>query len=623
MSVFAELKRRNVIRMAGLYLVGAWLVIQVAATLLPVFDAPAWMMKAVVSVLALGFVPALVFAWIFELTPDGLKRDDEVPEAASMSLHTGRRMERLLLGLLVIALAFFGFDKFVLAPRREAALVAQNTELRQQQAARPTATAPAKSIAVLAFTDLSPDHDQEYFSDGMAEELLNALAQVKGLKVAGRTSSFYYKGRNEDLRTIAKALGVAHVLEGSVRKQGNQVRITAQLIQASDGTHLWSQAYDGELTDIFELQEKIARAITDQLEVVLDTEQKARLVPVATSSAEAYALYLQATATFDRRDGEHMPEAIKQLEQAVALDPNYARAYSRLAALYAVLPSYLQGDSTAMREQVRAHARKAIALDPRLAEPWAVLGLVADLSGPGLIESREYFERALQLDPDDVTTNFWFGLALLRTGYERAGVDRIDHALAVDPMVPNVMRWRGVIYLRNGNVDGAEQFLKRAKAAGLKLAGRELGEIAARRGDFIEARRLWLDGSRLLTRKLPPGTAEALVTAMFGGDAAARERALAMVNTHLADSNAQVTGLLPLALAELGEGALALDVERTRVVVDNSDFMAFLFLPSGKSIRELPMFPEYLRAKGLPALWDKYGAPDRCQRIAPGDYRCD
>ena len=190
-------------------------------------------------------------------------------------------------------------------------------------------------------------------------------------------------------------------------------------------------------------------------------------------------------------------------------------------------------------------------------------------------------------------------------------------------MVPNVMRWRGVIYLRNGNVDGAEQFLKRAKAAGLKLAGRELGEIAARRGDFIEARRLWLDGSRLLTRKLPPGTAEALVTAMFGGDAAARERALEMVNTHLADSNAQVTGLLPLALAELGEGALALDVERTRVVVDNSDFMAFLFLPSGKSIRELPMFPEYLRAKGLPALWDKYGAPDRCQRIAPGDYRCD
>jgi TolB-like protein len=283
MSLIAELKRRNVIRAAGLYLVGAWLVVQVASTVLPAFDGPAWALRSLIIALVVGFVPAMIVAWVFELTPEGLKRDAELTAAESIAPQTGRRMDRLILIVAMIAIGYFVFDKFVLAARRDAALVTQITaHVTAEISAEKSKTSP-KSVAVLPFLDLSPEHDQGYFSDGMSEEILNALAQVQDLKVAGRTSSFYYKDRNEDLRTIGKALGVANVLEGSVRKQGEQVRITAQLIRSDDDFHLWSETYDGDLKDVFALQERIARAITDKLKITLIGAQQTQLVAVATT----------------------------------------------------------------------------------------------------------------------------------------------------------------------------------------------------------------------------------------------------------------------------------------------------------------------------------------------------
>ena len=240
MSLLAELKRRNVTRMAGLYLVASWLAVQVSSTILPMFGAPDWLARSIVVLLVIGFVPALVFAWVFELTPDGVKRESQVERSESVTADTARRMERQILVVFALALAYFAFDKFALAPRREAALVAGATDAARAGAGASAKQAPSDaSIAVLAFADMSAAHDQEYLSDGMAEELLDALAKVPGLKVAGRTSSFYFKGRNESLEKIGAALGVAHVVEGSVRKQGDRVRITAQLIQARDGFHLW------------------------------------------------------------------------------------------------------------------------------------------------------------------------------------------------------------------------------------------------------------------------------------------------------------------------------------------------------------------------------------------------
>src|ERR1700682_2684594 len=255
-NFFAELKRRNVIRMAGLYLVGAWLLVQVAGTVLPMFGAPDWLPRTIVILLAIGFLPALIFSWVFEMTPAGLKRDEDVPPEQSIAPQTARRMDRMIIIVLLLALGYFAIDKFVLRPH-------------QQRRPELSATANSQSIAVLPFVNMSSDKEQEYFSDGLAEELLNQLAQIPQLRVIARTSSFSFKGKEIDVATIAKALNVANVLEGSVRKSANTLRITAQLVRASDSSHLWSQTYDRDLTDVFKVQDEIAGDVVAALKVKL------------------------------------------------------------------------------------------------------------------------------------------------------------------------------------------------------------------------------------------------------------------------------------------------------------------------------------------------------------------
>lgn len=246
MSLVAELQRRKVFKVGAAYLVVGWLLIQVAATVGPQLNLPEWAPRLITLLILLGFPIALVVAWVFDVTPDGVKLDAGVSGS--------KRVFAAAAVMMALSLGWYLHEKEM-----------GTGPARPKVVASPPISVPTKSIAVLAFTDLSPKHDQDYFSDGIAEELLNALVKMQDLKVAGRTSSFYYKGRNEDLRTIGKALGVANVLEGSVRTQGNKVRITAQLIRSMDGFHLWSESYDGDLSDVFKLQENIARAITEAL----------------------------------------------------------------------------------------------------------------------------------------------------------------------------------------------------------------------------------------------------------------------------------------------------------------------------------------------------------------------
>ena len=603
-DLWQRLKQRKLVQWAAAYVAAAFALLQGVDIVAQQFGWPETLQRGITLAMVLGFFVALVLAWYHG-------------EKGEQSASTTE------LVILAVLLAIGGGLMWRYAQVSPDVEITKSSPAGNAVGTSAASTAiPEKSIAVLAFADLSPQHDQEYFSDGIAEEILNALAQVKDLKVAGRTSSFSFKGKNEDLRVIGETLGVAHVLEGSVRKQGDKVRITAQLIRSKDGFHLWSETYDGDLKDVFALQERIAQSITETLSVVLSGKQAEQLVNAGTSNPDAYALYLKATATFDKRDGAHMREAIEQLQQAVALDPGYARAYSRLATLQAILPTYIPSEVAKYREQVETSARRAIGIDPRLAEPWAAMGLAAPLSGSGMLEARQYFEKALQLDPDDITSNFWFGLTLVRSGYNQAGVERIEHALAVDPMVPNVMRWRGVLYLRDGNLDGAEQFLKRAQAAGLQLGGRELGEIEFRRGETELARRSWIGGSQPLLKQLPAGSGEVLANALFGGTDSDRAHGISVIDNFIASDPPFIPGMMPLLLAQLGSGAQALELERTRVKVDNVDFMVMLFSPAGKSLRQLPEFPGYLRAKGFPALWDKYGAPDMCSKNDAGEYVC-
>jgi TolB-like protein/Tfp pilus assembly protein PilF len=597
MRLFAELSRRKVFKVGAAYLVVAWLAVQAASIGFPAFDAPPWVLRVFILVALLGFPIAAVLAWMFETTPEGVKLD--------ASKGGSRRVLAICAALAVLAIGWYfqGQPSF-----------------RKGDVATPTA-APEKSIAVLPFVNMSGDARNEYFSDGMSEELLNALAQVRDLKVAGRTSSFYYKGRNEDLRTIGKALGVANILEGSVRKQGNQVRITAQLIRVADDTHLWSHAYDGNLSDVFQLQENIARAITDQLKVALVGDQKALLVPVATTSPEAYSLYLQASAIFDRRDGSHYQDAIAALQEAIRLDPKYARAYSRLAAIYVVLPSLSDANLQDTQRLLMQDAQRASALDPTLAEPWASIGFSLGKFPGRLVEQRQAFEHALELDPDDATTNFWFGLSLVKTGYRKRGTALIERALAKDPMLPNALRWRGILYLHAGDIDRAGELLKRARDLGLSFADRDLADVASARGDNAAAIRLSANGSDAMFPGMSPDSREAIAEGLYG-DAVARVRAVAVIEAYLATPHEHIPGMLPVDLAKLDAPARALAVEHRALTGDNSDFLALLWSRQGRALRALAEFPAFLSDFGFVALWDKYGAPDDCSKGAAGDYAC-
>jgi len=598
MGVLAELKRRKVFRVGAAYLVVAWLAVQAASIGFPAFDAPPWVLRVFILVSLLGFPLALVMAWVFDVTPEGVKIEPAAPGT--------RRMFAVSAGLAALAVAWY----FLGQPA-----------YRGTAGPAPAGAGPRKSIAVLPFTDLSPGHDQEYFSDGVAEEILNALVRVKGLKVAGRTSSFSFKGKNEDLRSVGRTLGVANVLEGSVRKQGDKVRITAQLIQSEDGFHLWSQTYDGDLHDVFELQERIARAITGELQVILEGDPQKRLVPVSTRSPEAYGLYLQASAVFNRRDGARFPDAFAQLEQAIRLDPGFARAHARLAALLALSPSYLPQAAERSLAEAERHAGDAIALDAALAEPHAALGLVFSQRRRYLEERVEY-RKALELDPEDPTARFWSGTSLVIEGYARAGTAEIERTLAVDPMLPNAVMWRATQHLEQGNLDDGGRLMHRAADLGLAHVGLGLATLADMRGDREEAARQLASGLRALAGDLAPGTADAIASGVFG-DEAARAHALAAVDAYLARKPAVVAGIAPYALIRLGQPVRAMEVLAGRPCGNEAMVFGLVWSHYGRSLRASPEFPAFVRKVGLAALWDRDGPPDLCRREGDGRYICD
>jgi adenylate cyclase len=330
MSLLTELKRRNVIRVAIAYIAGAWLLTEVSGTLFPAFGIPEWGVRFVVIVLALGFLPALIISWAYELTPEGLKREKDVVREASITHFTAKRLDGITIGLIVVALVFIAADRFWFSPRHTEQLSAPAEVVTERVATEPEASTESdKSIAVLPFVNMSDDPDNEYFSDGISEEILNALAKVSGLKVAGRTSSFAFKDKNDDLAEIGKVLRVSHILEGSVRKSGKRVRITAQLINVDDGFHMWSETYDRTLDDIFAIQDEIAAKVVARLKVTMlgDAPKTEETDP------EVYALYLQARHLGHRGTSGDWEQSNALYQRALAIDPNYTAAWSGLSGL--------------------------------------------------------------------------------------------------------------------------------------------------------------------------------------------------------------------------------------------------------------------------------------------------
>jgi TolB-like protein len=331
MSFFEELRRRNVLRAAAAYVALAWLVIQVVETLFPLFGLSDAAARAVVIVLAVGFVPAVIAAWAFELTPQGLRREAEVDHDSPAIRSNTRRLDRAIMVLLALGLAYFALDKFVFTPQRQAELIATTAEQARQEG-RTEAIVESygdNSIAVLPFVNMSADPEQEYFADGISEELLNLLAHIPELRVISRSSAFAFKGKDVEIPVIAERLNVAHILEGSVRKAGNRVRITAQLIEARSDTHLWSATYDRRLDDIFAIQDEVAAEVVANLQLKLVGE-----TPTANrADPRAYALAIQARQIMALQRYDEYPRADGLLREALEIDPDYVDARVLLLVL--------------------------------------------------------------------------------------------------------------------------------------------------------------------------------------------------------------------------------------------------------------------------------------------------
>jgi len=356
-NFFSELKRRNVVRMAGLYLVGAWLLTQVASTVLPTFDVPSWALRGLIITLALGFLPALIFSWVFELTPQGLKRDEDVPPDQSIAPETARRMDRMIIAVLLLALGYFAVDKFALAPRRAPA----PGELRS--------TASSKSIAVLPFENLSSDKENAYFADGIQDEILTRLSKIATLKVISRTSTQKYKSAPDNLREVGQQLGVANLLEGSVQKIGNSAHINVQLIRVATDEHLWAESYNRKLDDIFAVEGEVATAIADQLNAKLTGSEKESLTIKPTSNLQAYDAYLRGLAFQGRVDALtlNIRKSIDAFEEAARLDPQFALAWAQLVREGGL--AYSNFEATPQRRAAARQAlENAVRLAPNLAE---------------------------------------------------------------------------------------------------------------------------------------------------------------------------------------------------------------------------------------------------------------
>jgi TolB-like protein/Tfp pilus assembly protein PilF len=434
-NFLTELKRRNVIRAAGLYLVGAWLVVQVAGTVLPMFGAPEWLPRTIVVLVAIGFVPAVIFSWVFEITPEGLKREEEVAPEQSITPQTGRRMDRLIIVVLVLALGYFAFDKFVLMPRREAVLVARATPNESRSSA-----IDAKSIAVLPFDNLSSDKENAYFTDGVQDEILTHLARVADLKVISRMSVMQYKsGVARNLRKIGEELGVAHVVEGSVQRAGNKVRVNAQLIDARNDRHEWAENYDRPIDDVFAIQSEIAKAIADQLQAKLSPNEKKAIEQPPTTDLAAFDLYSRAkslliTANFSSTGDPDVRKAVELLDEAVKRDPSFFDAYCQLAGAHEYFYSTSGSDHTPARLALaEAALQVATRLRPDAAEThlaraqYLYYGL-RDYAGA--LAELEIARRTLPNDPRLFELT---GYILRRRGQQEEGLRNLQRAVELDP----------------------------------------------------------------------------------------------------------------------------------------------------------------------------------------------
>ena len=474
-NFFAELKRRNVLRAAAFYAASAWLFVQVATQVFPFFHIEEWVVRWIVVAAAIGFPFAILLSWFYEWTPQGLQRESEIPPNEFITRHTGKKLDRWITVILALAVVLLLADKFVLHKDAE------------------MAAAPAvhgKSIAVLPFANLSEDKGNAYFAEGIQDEILTRLAKVADLKVISRTSTQHFKSSPENLPEIAKQLGVAHILEGSVQKASDQVRVNVQLINALTDAHLWADTYDRKLTDIFAVESDIAKTIAETLQAKLTGSEKSSIAKVPTTNPEAYELYLKGRFFWNKRTAADLRKAIDYFNQAIEKDPNYALAYAAVAQSWLILPAYGGGSPKECIPPAEAAITKALELDESSSEAHTARGMLLAGYQFDYPAGKKEYERALQLNPNDATAHHWFASDVLGAlGESEHEVAEMRRARDLDPLSLVINTNLGAALLRAHRFDEAIAQLRRTVALDNRFGyGRQtLGMALELKGQIPEA----------------------------------------------------------------------------------------------------------------------------------------
>jgi len=580
MSFFSELKRRNVYKVAIAYAVVGWLLVQVATQVFPFLEIPNWAIRLIILLVAIGFPIALVIAWAFELTPEGLKRTEDVELPPGSGSKNRTWIYVALIGA-ALSVGLFFIGRYTAGghptPRQSAAAIA-----------------PQKSIAVLPLLNESGDPGDEYFSDGLSEELIAALGQIRNLKVIGRSSSFRFKDRKEEPKTIGEKLGVSTLLEGTVRKQGNKVRIVAELINAADGTELWSRIFDRELKDIFAVQTEIAQAVAASLELTLLGTKDAPAASASTQNADAHNAYLQGHFYFARRNVEDYRKAISFFDEAIRIDPDYALAYAERAEAWTFIGDLNPEEKKKAWAAARRDAEKAVAVGANLAEAHAALGWVRFFSERKFAEGLAELKRARELAPANPTANDLLARVLIYV-YQLAEAEKLARqAIEVDPLAFLARGNLARILLAEGKLDEADAEARKSAELQPAGAGSHRWQVVAAvlRGDGETA---------LREAQLEPNEGyhrfELALAYYARGDRAAADAALA-------DMVANDRNLLAYQIAEVyaWRGETDKAFEWLQISYDNHDtgLLSLLIDPLMRGLRSDPRYKIMVEKVGLP-----------------------
>jgi len=616
-SFFTELKRRNVFRVGIAYVVASWVLLQVADLVLENIGAPDWVIQALMLIVVLGFVAALAIAWAYELTPEGIRKESEVERSDSISAQTGRKLDRIIIAFLAVALGYFVWEsRFRDQPAPEPAPAPMQVAKAVTAAPEPVpADEPRqKSIVVLPFVNMSADPDQEFFSDGLSEEILNALVKLRDLRVISRTSAFAFKGKDVSIPEIAAQLDVSHVLEGSVRKAGNDVRITAQLIEVATDSHLWSEAYNRSLENIFEIQEEISLAIADELQVTLGAGEGGKR---PTDNIEAYEKFLLGRHLYQQRGPEDLDRAIEILKVVVETEPGFTDAWAILAGASVVRSFQLDEGFQALIEQSRDAARKAIELDAESGFSHAVLGLLY-LQELQWEEAMAQLDRAIELNPSEPNSLLWKGIGLNMLGYNEQALGYLLRAENVDPIWGLAQSWIVSAYASIGDIDGVERHARKRHDINAEGSGYELGIVELLKGNMEGSEEQF---AREDIRRI--GT-DLLARTQFSAlrDPSLRPQSIQLLldNEERVGSRTLVPYLWPLGATEEAIAHIYRVIESGRGLRVGIGIGEFWFANNREHLSD-PGLPAVFERVGMADYWREHGDPDLC-RVRGEEIRC-